>query len=32
MRGKINLFTLDALVNMATAVGLRIELRVRKAA
>jgi predicted XRE-type DNA-binding protein len=32
MRGKINLFALDALVNMATAAGLRIELRVRKAA
>jgi predicted XRE-type DNA-binding protein len=28
MRGKINLFALDALVNMATAAGLRIELRV----
>ena len=32
MRGKINLFALDALVNMVTAAGLRIELRVRKAA
>lgn len=32
MRGKINLFALDALVNMATAAGLRIEMRVRKAA
>ena len=28
MRGKINLFALDALVNMATAAGLRIEMRV----
>lgn len=28
MRGKINLFGLDALVNMATAAGLRIELKV----
>ena len=28
MRGKINLFALDALVNMATVAGLRIELRV----
>lgn len=28
MRGKINLFGLDALVNMATAAGLQIELRV----
>jgi predicted XRE-type DNA-binding protein len=26
MRGKINLFGLDALVNMAVAAGLRIEL------
>lgn len=28
MRGKIDLFGLDALVNMATAAGLRVELRV----
>ena len=27
MRGKINLFGLDALVNMATAAGLHIALR-----
>lgn len=32
MRGKINLFSLDALVNMTTAVGLRIEMRVFEAA
>ncbi len=32
MRGKINLFGLDSLVNMATAAGLQIELRVREAA
>ncbi len=32
MRGKINLFALDALVNMATAAGLRIEMRVLEAA
>ncbi len=32
MRGKINLFALDALVNMAAAAGLRIELRVLEAA
>jgi predicted XRE-type DNA-binding protein len=32
MRGKINLFGLDALVNMAAAAGLHIEMRVRKAA
>lgn len=28
MRGKINLFSLDALVNMATAAGLHIEMRI----
>jgi len=28
MRGKIHLFGLDALVNMATAAGLHIEMRV----
>jgi predicted XRE-type DNA-binding protein len=28
MRGKINLFGLDTLVNMAVAAGLRVELRV----
>jgi predicted XRE-type DNA-binding protein len=28
MRGKINLFSLDALVNMAAAVGLHLEIRV----
>ena len=32
MRGKINLFALDALVNMATAAGLHIEMRVLEAA
>ena len=32
MRGKINLFGLDALVNMATAAGLHIEIRVLDAA
>ncbi len=32
MRGKINLFGLDALVNMATAAGLRVELRISEAA
>lgn len=32
MRGKINLFGLDALVNMATAAGLHIELRIKNAA
>ena len=28
MRGKINLFGLDALVNMATAAGLHIKMQV----
>jgi predicted XRE-type DNA-binding protein len=32
MRGKINLFSLDALVNMAAAAGLQVEIRLRKAA
>jgi predicted XRE-type DNA-binding protein len=32
MRGKINLFGLDALVNMATAAGLHIEMQVLEAA
>jgi predicted XRE-type DNA-binding protein len=32
MRGKINLFGLDALVNMVTALGLRIEMTVLEAA
>ena len=32
MRGKIHVFGLDALVNMATAAGLRVKLSVRKAA
>ena len=32
MRGKINLFGLDALVNMATAAGFHIEMRVLEAA
>ena len=32
MRGKINLFGLDALVNMATAAGMHVEMRVRDAA
>ncbi len=32
IRGKIILFSLDMLVNMAAAAGLRIELRVLEAA
>jgi len=31
-RGKIDLFGLDALVNMASTAGLRIEMRVRNTA
>ncbi|WCE92928.1 helix-turn-helix domain-containing protein [Acidithiobacillus ferriphilus] len=31
-RGKIGLFGLDALVNMASAAGLRIEIRIEDAA
>ena len=32
MRGKINVFGLDALVNMATAAGLHVEIRILEAA
>jgi predicted XRE-type DNA-binding protein len=32
MRGKINLFGLDALVNMASAAGLHVDMRIRYAA
>lgn len=32
MRGKINLFAIDTLVNMAATAGLQIDLRIRKAA
>lgn len=28
MRGRINLFGLDSLVNMATAAGLHVEMRI----
>ncbi len=31
VRGKINLFGLDALVNMAAAAGLHVEMRVLEA-
>jgi predicted XRE-type DNA-binding protein len=31
MRGKINLFGLDALVNMAAAAGLHVQLKVLEA-
>ena len=32
MRGKINLFGLDALVNMAAAAGLHVEVRILEVA
>jgi predicted XRE-type DNA-binding protein len=32
LRGKINVFGLDALVNMATAAGLRVKMSIREAA
>jgi len=32
MRGKIDLFGIDTLVNMLTAAGLRVEMHVAKAA
>ena len=32
LKGRIELFSLDALVNMATRAGIRVELRVKKAA
>jgi len=32
LRGKVRLFGLDTLVNMAVAAGLHVELRIEKAA
>lgn len=32
MRGKINLFGIDALVNMAAKAGLHVEIQLREAA
>ncbi len=32
IRGKIDLFGLDTLVNMAVAAGMHVEMRIRKAA
>ena len=32
MRGNIYLFSLDTLVNMLAAAGLRVEIKLRKAA
>jgi len=31
-RGKIDLFSIDTLVNMLTTAGMQVEIRVRKAA
>jgi predicted XRE-type DNA-binding protein len=31
MRGKINLFSIDTLVNMATAASLKVEIRLMEA-
>jgi len=31
IRGKIDLFSIDSLVNMVTAAGLQLDLRIRKA-
>lgn len=32
MRGKIDLFALDTLVNLAASIGLKVQMRVRDAA
>lgn len=32
MRGRINLFSLDTLVAMASSAGLRVEMKIRRAA
>ena len=32
MHGKIDLFAIDTLVNMASAAGIRVEMRLRKVA
>lgn len=32
MRGKIDLFSLDTLVNMVVAAGMRVEMNIEKAA
>ncbi len=32
MRGKIELFSVDTLVNMLAAAGMRVELKLKKAA
>jgi predicted XRE-type DNA-binding protein len=30
MRGKVNLFSLDSLINMAVTAGLHVELRIKE--
>jgi predicted XRE-type DNA-binding protein len=32
MRGKLSLFSLDTLMSMVTAAGLRVEIKIRRAA
>jgi len=32
MRGKINMFSLDSLINMLTALGLKLDIQIRQAA
>ena len=32
LRGKINLFSVDSLINMLVAAGLHVEVRIREAA
>ncbi len=32
MRGKISMFSLDSLINMLTALGLKVDIRIREAA
>ncbi|WP_370677430.1 helix-turn-helix domain-containing protein [Pleomorphomonas sp. PLEO] len=32
MRGKINMFSLDSLINMLTALGLKVDIQIRQAA
>lgn len=32
MRGKISMFSLDSLINMLTALGLKVDIQIREAA
>lgn len=32
MRGKISMFSLDSLINILTALGLKVDIRIREAA